>query len=150
MADNEKKLGGLLHRSASKYVVTGVLAWVIDNGLFSLLKLVFGNVILLSFGVFNKTLSVTSLMVFTGIGMLAGFVFSFLLNRKWTFRSDGVIGIQLVKCVLLLIFNTIVAAFIVHLSSLSSIGFLPDLVKYGMSLLIGIWNYFAYKYWVYR
>ncbi len=128
-----------------KYAATGIGAWVIDNGLFSLLKAVFGVKTLCS--VAGQPLTTTAL--FTGISMIVGFVFSFLSNRNWTFRSEGRMTRQFIRCVLLLLFNTLITAFVVNLSAASSLTFLPDIVKYGMSGVTGVWNYFFYKHWVY-
>ena len=129
--------------TASKYVFVGISTWLLDNGLFSLLKLIFGNKALPFF-------ELTTIHIFTAIGMLAGFWFSFLMNKNWTFKSDGKMTRQLIRCILLLIFNTVVTAAIVGFSARSGTSFLPDIVKYGMSGVIGVWNYFAYKLWVYK
>lgn len=128
------------------YTATGVGAWVIDNGLFTVLKAIFGVYDL--FTVAGHLL--TTVALYTVISMVAGFLFSFLSNRKWTFRSDGRVVRQFIRCVLLLVFNTVVTALLVNLSAFSPWGFLPDLVKYGMSGVTGVWNYFAYKHWVYK
>lgn len=140
----EEKKRGLL--SVLKYAATGVGAWIIDNGLFTLLKAIFGVYDLFSVA----GLVLNTVVLFTAISMIVGFVFSFLTNRKWTFRSDGRVVRQFICCVLLLLFNTVVTALVVNLSSFSSLSFLPDLVKYTMSGITGIWNYFAYKHWVYK
>lgn len=128
--------------SASRYVIIGITTWLLDNGLFSLLKLIFGDVSLF-FGL-------TTIHLFTAVGMIVGFFYGFFMNKKWTFQSDGKTTKQFIRCVLLLIFNTVISAVIVDLSAGFGISFLPDLVKYGMSGVIGIWNYFAYKLWVYK
>ena len=135
----------LLGASASRYTITGVTAWLIDNGLFSILKWIFGNK-----RISVPPLSFSTLTLFTVIGMVSGFVFSFLTNRKWTFHSNSKMRWQLFRCIVLLAFNTLVTAVAVNLAGLTHIYFLPDIVKYTMSCAIGVWNYFIYKRWVYK
>lgn len=135
-------LKNIFKAAASRYVIIGITTWLLDNGLFSLLKLIFGDVSLF-FGL-------TTIHIFTAVGMIAGFFYGFFMNKKWTFKSDGKTSRQFFRCVLLLVFNTVITAVIVDLSAGAGISFLPDLVKYAMSGIIGVWNYYAYKLWVYK
>ena len=142
--------------SVLKYVITGTSTWLIDNGLFTILLRIFGEHDL--FTVFGFTVKASFL--FTYIAMLVGFVFSFFVNRAWTFQSGGNVRKQMTRCFLLLIFNMTVTALVVN--GVSSLGqnvfglskggceLLTNAAKYTMSGVTGVWNYFIYQKWVYK
>ncbi len=78
------------------------------------------------------------------------FWFVFYLNRRWSFQSDGAIGPQLIKYLLLFAFNNLVGnvwlmQFLTETLQISPL--LSPIIK--MACIV-IWNYFIYKHIIYR
>ncbi len=147
MADKAsfRQICRMIHqRTLGRYAITGILSFVIDCGLFQLLYILFGNHPV-------GFLSLTTVKIFNAIGMVSGFLFSFIMNRKWSFRSAGNIPRQFVLCILLLCFNTwVVSAALNFVEMLHPLDWVMLLAKMGFALLVGIWNYFLYKHVIYR
>lgn len=150
----EKKKNNLV--SVLRYVATGTSTWLLDNGLFTLLLWIFGDVEL--FQLLGFTVKTSG--VFTCVGMSVGFLFSFFTNRAWTFQASGKVGKQIVRCFLLFVFNMVITAIVVNGVSLfgrnvlslsdGTCDLVTNIAKYTMSGITGVWNYFIYQKWVYK
>ena len=115
-------------KSFHKYIFVGVSTVIIDYSLLFLLHSQFKN------GIF----SAVSIAYWTSI------VYSFLINKYWTFKSSGGIPIrQLLQYVLLLIFNYLITLGIITGLKTFSVG------EYTAKLLALVqtisWTYFIYK-----
>lgn len=116
-----------------KYAITGSLTFVIDYGIFIILNSVFG--------IFYIGAS--------AISQACAVIFNFITQKNWTFASTGNTKQQLVRYILLLIWN--------YCFSLLALFILVDIfeihVFLGKIIAVGIivsWNFLAYKFIVYR
>lgn len=117
--------------SALRYVVVGGAAFAFDVGLLFLLH----DIVRLP------------LPLSTAIAFLVSFAVTYVLQRVFTFRSRTGVTSSAVKYTLLVIANTFAVTAIV--TAASAIG-LPWLsAKVVAVIAMTIWNYFAYRYWVF-
>ena len=70
-----------------RYLIVGILTWVIDLGLFILLK------------------KILAVILANTIAITAQIIFGFFAHKYWTFRSHQEIGSQLIKFVSLSLVN---------------------------------------------
>ncbi len=123
-----------LRREFAKYAVIGVCSLVLDYSIFLLLYTAFNLWYLFS--------SATS--------QLLGGVFNFTMNRVWSFRTQGggARG-QFARYVSLQVFNYafgIIALYIL----VDYLHFIPQLGKILTIAMMVCWNFFLYKFFVYR
>lgn len=78
------------------------------------------------------------------------FWFVFYLNRSWSFQSDGAVLPQLVKYLLLFAFNNLVGNIWLMRFLTETIGLNPVISPIIKMACIVLWNYFIYKYIIYR
>lgn len=118
--------------SAVRYLVIGGLSFLLDFGLLALCYRVFG----------------WPLWVATAAGFWGSFFFNFFLQRRFSFNATGSLAGGVFRYSLLLGANT-----------LATIGIVSFFEHVGAGILIGkivataattVWNYFLYKYWVFR
>lgn len=117
--------------SAVRYLVVGGGAFLIDVGLLALLHDVFG----------------VPLVVATPTAFLLSFAVTYLLQRTFTFSSDTGVASSAIKYTALVAFNTVATTGIV--AGVAALG-LPWVV--GKVVAVGsttVWNYFAYRYWIF-
>lgn len=76
-------------------------------------------------------------------------VYVFLVNKYWSFRNRDVPHKQVVRFVMLAAFNYGFSVFTMYMFH-DTIGFDYRLVRLGTIALMVSWNFFLYKYWVYR
>ena len=124
-------LRGIIFGPAGKYLAVGVLSFAIDFLLLILLHEFFG----------------VDLIIATPAAFLASFALNYLLSRFFTFAGTGARGASFVKYVALVAFNTVAASLIV--SGFESLGSSYMLGKVLSTAAMTIWNFFAYKYWVF-
>lgn len=117
--------------SAVRYLVVGGLAFLIDFGLLALLHEVLG----------------IALVISTPAAFLTSFAVTYLLQRSITFGGRGGWTASAVKYTLLVVFNTVATTAIVTL--MSSSGLAWELGKIAAVASTTVWNYFAYRYWVF-
>lgn len=126
---------GLVHRiyhhSAARYLFIGGLSFLVDFGILALLHSVFGVPVWLA----------------TAIAFLASFAFNYSLQRAFSFSSGASHGRTLAKYVALLAFNTVATVLIVAALDASVLGWGGG--KVASTLATTVWNYFAYRYWVF-
>ncbi|MEV7874835.1 GtrA family protein [Microbacterium sp. NPDC089188] len=117
--------------SAVRYLIVGGGAFLIDVGLLALLHDVIG----------------LPLVVATPTAFLLSFAITYLLQRTFTFSSDAGVASSAIKYTALVAFNTVATTGIV--AGVAALG-LPWVV--GKIVAVGsttVWNYFAYRYWVF-
>lgn len=117
--------------SAVRYLVVGGGAFLIDVGLLALLHDVFG----------------VALVIATPTAFLLSFAVTFVLQRTFTFSSDAGMASSALKYTSLVAFNTLATTGIV--AGIAALG-LPWVV--GKIVAVGsttVWNYFAYRYWIF-
>lgn len=117
--------------SAVRYLVVGVFAYAFDISLLALLHDVLGVV----------------LAVATPAAFLTSFAVTYLLQRRFTFRSQSHMGASAAKYTLLVAFNTIATTGIV--AAAPALG-LPWIVgKTAAVASTTVWNFFLYRYWIF-
>ena len=122
----------ILNSGALRYLVAGGLAFAF-------------NVLLLN--VFREVLGLpTSLSAL--LAFWASFFFSYSLQRMFAFRSEASVRASLFRYSVLVAFNSVVVAFVVTVCH--------DVLGLGLgssqlvaTAITTVWNYFAYKHWVY-
>ncbi len=117
----------------SKYVFVGGSGMVIDMGLVILLKEVFDWW--------------PVLVVIIVQGLLIAY--NFTLNKYWSFKNREVPHKQLVRYLTLIAFNYSFGVLAMYIFN-DLFDFDYRLVRAGTILLMGCWNFFVYKYWVYK
>ncbi len=129
-----KRLSSETVNQLIRYLITGFTAFGIEYSLYVVLyKLIGMNYV------------IASMIVYALV-----FLFSFFVNRKWSFKSTGKLNRQLILYLMLFFFNLIVAnAFLLK--------FLTDVL--GINALISpfikmacvvCWNFLIYKYIIYK
>lgn len=118
-------------RSAVRYVLAGGLAFLVDLGLLALFHQVLGWPTWLA----------------AGLAFVLSFGFTYSIQRYFTFGSHAPHGRALLKYTALVIFNTLATAVIVSLIDLTPAGWAVG--KVAATAATTIWNYFAYRYWVF-
>ena len=114
-----------------RYLVTGLLAFASEYGVFQLL------------------LMVSSKFTANSGGMLVGFWVSFLLNRYWSFASRERLLPQLLRYSLLFIINLGISNGLMYL--LSNVGNIPaSIAKLMIMCMIVLWNFVIFKKLIYR
>lgn len=118
-------------RSAIRYLVAGGLAFLVDIGMLA---------------VFHQVLGWPTWLA-AGSSFVLSFAFTYTIQRYFTFESRAPHGRTLLKYTILVIFNTLATAAIVALIDLTPAGWAVG--KVVATALTTIWNYFAYRYWVF-
>lgn len=118
--------------SAIRYLTVGGIAFLVDVGLLYVLHEIAG----------------VALAVATPTAFLASFAVTYLMQRSLTFRSSAGYGSSGLKYTLLVIVNTFATTAIV--TGIAALGWPWEV---GKALAVGsttIWNYFGYKYWIFK
>lgn len=121
----------LSRHSAVRYVLAGGVAFLVDLGLLALFHQVFGWPTWLA----------------AGLAFVISFAFTYTIQRYFTFGSQAPHGPALLKYAALVAFNTVATAAIVGLIDLTPAGWVVG--KVVATLVTTVWNYFAYRYWVF-
>lgn len=120
-----------LNHSAVRFLIVGGIAFVLD---FSLLALLHGELH-------------WPLWLSTGIAFIIGFAFSYTAQRIFSFNSLAPHGPALVRYTVLVGFNALATIGIVALINTSAFGWGGG--KVIATAVTTLWNYFAYRYWVF-
>lgn len=123
---------GLYRHTAVRYLIAGGLSFIVDFGLLALLRQVLD----------------WPLWIATAVAFLVSFVFNYLVQRIFSFGSTTPHGVALVKYTALVAFNTVATVVIVDLVNQTAAGWGAGKVL--STALTTVWNYFAYRYWVFR
>lgn len=121
----------LRQHSTFKYLFAGGLAFLVDLGVLALLKNVFD----------------WPLWLATGTAFLLSFFFTYTIQRIFAFGSSAPHGVALLKYAALVGINTLATVAIVSLVNPTILGWLGG--KITATALSTVWNYFAYRYWVF-
>lgn len=119
------------HHSLFRFLLVGVLAFALDAGILWFLFTIFELPLWLS----------------AGIGFLTGFVFSYLFQRAFSFRSETPHGRGLLRYLALLGFNTLATMFIVEVIGNTPLTWISG--KMVATVITTAWNYFLYRSWVF-
>lgn len=117
--------------TAVRYLVVGGLAFLIDFGLLALL---------------HEVIRIP-LVISTPTAFLTSFALTYLLQRSITFDGRGGWTASAAKYTLLVAFNTVATTAFVTLVGSSDLPW-----EWGKIIAVAsttIWNYFAYRYWVF-
>jgi putative flippase GtrA len=125
------RLRYLANHSALRYLVAGGLSFLVDFGLLALGHEVFGWDVWLA----------------TAVAFLASFAFTYTIQKLFAFSSPSPHGVSLLKYTALVIFNTLATVAIVAMIDASALGW--GVGKVAATCVTTVWNYFAYKYWVF-
>lgn len=120
-------------RQFVKYFLVGLLAAGIEYGLTLGLTECFGVWFIIS----------------SSIGMTAGLITSFLLNRSWSFKSKGSIIKQFTLHILLFIINLGVTNAILYVLT-TYVGIVYFISKVFVMGIAVLWNFYLYKTVIYK
>jgi putative flippase GtrA len=114
-----------------RYLTMGGLAFLFDAGLLWLLHEALG----------------VDLAISTATAFLLSFVVTYSLQRKFAFAAENAVAPSVFRYALLVIFNTLATTAIVWLSSVIGLPWIVGKVAAVVATMV--WNYFAYRYWVF-
>ncbi len=120
-------------REFIKYALVGGSGFVLDMGTLILFKEYFGVSAVIAV-IINQALILT---------------YNFSLNKWWSFRNKEMPHKQLVRYIMLALFNygfSVLAMYIFH----DHYGYDYRWVRVGSVMAMVLWNFFLYKHWVYR
>ncbi|WP_157962347.1 GtrA family protein [Homoserinimonas sp. OAct 916] len=121
----------LVNHSATRYLLAGGAAFLVDLGILALLKLVL----------------LWPLWLATGTAFLVSFFFTYSIQRVFAFTSQSPHGQALVRYAILVAFNTLATILIVGWVNDSPVGWVGG--KVIATAVTTVWNYFIYRYWVF-
>ncbi|WP_196845448.1 GtrA family protein [Cryobacterium sp. CAN_C3] len=130
-ASGNLRVRRIVQHPAARYLVAGGIAFLFDIGLLALLKNVFG----------------WPLGIATGTAFLGSFAFTYTIQRYFSFGSTSPHGRALLKYAALVGINTLATVAIVTLINPTPLGWVGGKVIATCASLV--WNYFAYRYWVF-
>ena len=117
--------------SAVRYLVVGGFAFLFDIGVLWLL-----------YEVFHVPLPIS-----TPVAFLLSFVVTYTLQRTVAFRSSDGVAPSVVRYAILVAFNTVATTGIVW--AIDALGAPWAVGKVAAVVATTVWNYFAYRYWVF-
>jgi putative flippase GtrA len=115
----------------ARYLAAGFLAFLVDFGLLALLRLVLE----------------WPTAIAAGVAFLVSFAFTYTIQRTLGFVSRAPHGRALVRYTILVAVNTVATAVIVASLDQTAAGW--GIGKVVATALTTIWNYFAYRWWVF-
>ena len=122
-----------LRKQFVKYFVVGISGLVLDLATFGLFTDVFGIIPWIAV-VINQAI------------VLA---YNFTLNKYWSFKSDKKARTQMIRFLVLAGFNYLFSVATMYVFN-EQIGFDKYLVRISTIAVMVSWNFFLYKYWVYK
>lgn len=125
------RMRAFFDNSAVRYLIAGGLAFIVDFGLLFLFHEVFGWATWLA----------------AGTAFVVSFGFTYTIQRVFSFGSQVAHGPALIKYTLLVAVNTVATAIIVALVDQSPLSWAGG--KVIATVVTTVWNYFAYRYWVF-
>ena len=128
-----------------RYILIGGSAVIVDFAVFGVLLLLLGK---------DNTITLFSAVIepekiANTVAVITGFIYSFILNRTWAFKSKDNILRQLILMIILLIINTLISNEAISFMG-RSIGIPFVIAKPVMQVLVAVWNYFIYDKIIYR
>lgn len=122
-----------LRRQFAKYFITGISGVVLDMGSLIILKEIFG---------WKPVWAVVANQAFL-------LVYIFLVNKYWSFRDHSLPHKQVARFLILAMFNYLFAVTFMYVFN-HKLGFDYRLVRMASIAMMVAWNFFLYKYWVYK
>ncbi len=116
-----------------KYFIVGFSGLFLDLGLLALCTKVFG---------WNPTIS----LIFSQIIVLA---YNFVLNKYWSFANKAIPHKQIMRYLSLAGANYVLSLVIMYIFN-ERFGYEELIVRLATIALMVGWNFFLYKYWVYK
>ena len=123
----------------------GGSAVVVDFAIFEILLLIIGaeNMINIAGHIIEPE------KIANTAAVIGGFIYSFILNRSWTFKSRGSAVKQLVLMAALLVINTVISNEAISFMGRGlSVPF--AVAKPVMQVAVAVWNYFIYDKIIYK
>jgi len=117
--------------SAVRYLVVGAFAFLFDIGVLWVL-----------YEVFHVPLPIS-----TPAAFLLSFVVTYTLQRTVAFRSSHSVAPSVLRYAILVVFNTVATTGIVW--AIDALGLPWAVGKVVAVVATTVWNYFAYRYWVF-
>lgn len=84
------------------------------------------------------------------ISMILGAIVSFLLNKIWSFKKKDNSLFQVIKYCIVFCFNLFVTNTLIYIITIYNVSINLMIVKLGLVCMTTIWNFFLFKYFVYR
>ena len=105
-----------------------------------------GSAAVVEYGVFVAILHFTPVAVVVAqtVSFLCGFVISFLLNKKWVFKSDGNSKKELIQYSILAATNLVLSNVVLWLM-ISIVGLFFWIAKLVVMAMVATWNYFIFQ-----
>ena len=122
-----------LRKEFAKYFIVGFSGVFLDLGTLIIFTKYFGIMPWLAV-VFNQVITLS---------------YNFLLNKYWSFKDKTMPQRQLVRYLILAGYNYLFSVAVMYIFN-TRLGFDYRLVRVGTIALMVLWNFFLYKYWVYR
>lgn len=122
-----------LRREFAKYFMVGVSGVVLDIGTLVIFTKVF-NVPPFVGVILNQSITLT---------------YNFILNKYWSFRNRDLPGQQIARYLSLMGMNYLFAVGVMYLGN-ERLGIHYLIVRLGTIAIMMGWNFFLYKYWVYK
>lgn len=136
MGNGEMKLKGMLNSKTMgeflRYLVTGISAFALEYILYMIL-----------YSRVGMDYALSMVIVYTVL-----FAMTFVVTRKWTFRSEANAKRQLVLYFLLFLFNVYVGNYLM-MRTLVGAGVPAEFAPFIKTALITTWNFLIYKYVIY-
>lgn len=123
-----------MNRRFVRFLISGGTAAIVEYATFLVLQLCLGKDWLL----FNQPIS-----------FAAGFAVSFLLNRSWVFRSNGVVHSELMKYGTIAVINLAAGDLVIALLS-GPFSMNQFVSKFLVMAMIATWNYFLFSKIVFK
>lgn len=128
-----------------RYVLVGGSAVIVDFAVFEIILLVIGtdkSITLFSQSIEPEKIANTA-------AVIIGFIYSFILNRTWAFKSKDNAVKQIILMIILLALNTFISnEAISFMGRIMNIPFV--IAKPIMQISVALWNYFIYDKIIYR
>lgn len=122
-----------LRREFAKYFIVGFGSMLLDMGTLILFTEAFGLTPVLSV-VLNQMIVLSA---------------NFTLNKYWSFRNQAMPHKQIVRYVTLAVWNYLFSVGAMYIFN-GRLGFDYRLVRIASIVVMVSWNFFLYKYWVYK
>lgn len=114
-----------------KYIITGLLAYIIEYSTYYLL------------------LTTLSMFIANSVGMFVGFWISFLLNRLWSFQSKDKFLNQLYRYSFLFLINLILSNLLLKVFS-EMLNIHAKIAKLIIMCMVVSWNFFIFQKIIYK
>lgn len=127
-----------------KYAIVGLSGFVLEYGIFSLLFYLMGERVLAFLSLEIKSVSIAHTTAY-----LCGAVWTFVINKLWSFKARSKTLPQSLKYAALLAFNLLVTNYLLVLLVDNTI-LSAQIAKLLVMALVAFWNFFISKFVIYK